>query len=294
MRSTSSIKHIRTTSFGLDVTKKADRQVLKKLVINPNSKDIDFVALKKLQAYYPNAKALFLKTTLSGEKYVSFSSPLIKQLQAKRAVGPAVKPGLANSFLGTGYGPDVETSKQKLWINMHQNGGGLVPTAEFRQAVITLAQAQQDGPTKEALKTANEQPDVVKFAAVKPEPEKLDLEDPVVTRYQNVRNQLISDIKNQPDEVKARYGDWDKHKEFANRMSHFILLHGDAFKSFCDGDDNEFNAHLQEQYPSADKSIRASMAQIFDQTPVLGLMKEKPATKMIEAYASIERKRNAL
>jgi len=131
------------------VADRADRQALKRTVIDSKTGEINFDHLNKLLGHYPNARTLYAKKDWLGRLYVSFNEPEDGKYEYadKKALGTLAKLGLTDSFVG--YKQAVFDAKQDLLSNLNSHGGGFEVTAKFRQAALTLEKAQKDGPTKQ-------------------------------------------------------------------------------------------------------------------------------------------------
>lgn len=129
----------------LDVNKHADRQVLKRQVIDSKTGKVNYSKLEQLQQYYPGLKTLYLKKDWLGQQYVSFKPPRIAsyQARAKEKLGMFINHDLMVHH--TNVDSEGLIAMQKLMGNLNTNGGGLSTTVEVRHAVQTMAGVKQYG-----------------------------------------------------------------------------------------------------------------------------------------------------
>lgn len=132
----------------LDVNKHADRQVLKRQVIDSKTGKVNYSKLEQLQQYYKGAKTLYLKKDWLGRQYVSFKPPRLgDQDKAREKLGNFINRDLMRHH--TNVGSEQRIAMQKLLGNLDANGGGASTTADVRDAVQTMAGVKQYGPVQQ-------------------------------------------------------------------------------------------------------------------------------------------------
>ncbi|CDN88477.1 MULTISPECIES: hypothetical protein [Hydrogenophaga] len=168
------------------VADRADRQALKRTVIDSKTGEINFDHLNKLLGHYPNARTLYAKKDWLGRLYVSFNEPEDGKYEYadKKALGTLAKLGLTDSFVG--YKQAVFDAKQDLLSNLNSHGGGFEVTSKFRQAALTLEKAQKDGPAKQetappAPASQNSQPNSTTATSLSMSGHELKIETPAPT-----------------------------------------------------------------------------------------------------------------
>ena len=284
----------------LDVKKHDERQALKRSVVDPKTGQINYGHLKQLLDYYKDkgTKVVYLKKNVFGQTKLSFTEPgpLGNKYKDMERLAKAFDKDFSE-FFGKEYGNEVLKAKAAIWNNRDDNVSrnrhhkGHTNTSVVREAVDTLFEAKANGPKKAEAQKPVIAPTHEPLAIEAPERAEAQREespaDAIVTQYQNKRKALLADKEANLDVFKARYTNYDQHSEFAKRMNGFVLFHGDAFADFCSGKGGQMNDYIHEQYPDADASVQECLKGLFDDTPLLGLMQDVPANRLITAYAKL-------